>query len=90
MKATISLEASDLLKIARLVHDTPHDKNKSFSAYYSTFNGLLCLTITATEDSEFGYCVEEVEAYVEVSEQINVRVPIEVPNEIITQIENVL
>lgn len=84
MKATISLDAIDLLKIARLVHYTPHEKNESYYVRYE--NGGIEVVITLTEDSEFGYCVDMVGAHIVNDTSVDV----ELERGISTQIENVL
>lgn len=81
MKATISLDASDLLKIARLVHDTPHDKDNDYDISYKC--GGIYLDVNITEDSDLGYCINNVSGY-------SVDVAYYLPPDIYTQIENVL
>lgn len=81
MKATISLDPSDLLKIARLVHDTPHELDKDYDISYVQ-NGIY-LDVNVTQDSSFGYCVNDVSGY-------SIKVAYYLPSDIKTQIENVL
>ncbi len=81
MRATISLDGSDLLKIARLVHDTPHKSNEQYNVCYDS-NGIR-LAITVVEDYEFGYCLINEQGY-------SNGVVYDLPTDIHTQIENVL
>lgn len=84
MRAQLILDPSDLLKIARLVHDTPHEKNEPYYVRYE--NGGIEVVITLTEDSEFGYCVDMIGAHIINDQEIDV----ELERGISTQIETVL
>ncbi len=81
MKATISLDAGDLLKIARLVHDAPHELDKDYDISYMQDD--IYLDVNVTQDSSFGYCVNNVSGY-------SLKVAYYLPSDINTQIENVL
>jgi phosphate uptake regulator len=62
MKTTVELSATDLLNIARLIHDKLHEKNKEYYVRYE--NGGIEVVISVVEDSLFGYCVERVGAHI--------------------------
>ncbi len=91
MKATISLEASDLLKIARLVHDEAPNKNKPFSVDYESGGITLVIDLLVDYfDIEDGiFEVIDIGAFVKEDIRI-IPVELEVPHEVKQQIENVL
>lgn len=91
MRAQLILNPSDLLKIARLVHDTPHDKNDEYVVSY--YSDGLRLDIYVVEDSDYGYCVQNVAAKAIAmgrNDGEDYFADIEVPYSIQNEIENVL
>lgn len=91
MKATISLEASDLLKIARLVHDKAPNKNEPFSVDYESGGITLVIDLLVDYfDSEDGvFEVIDIGAFVKEDIRI-IPVELDIPYSIQNQIENVL
>ncbi len=91
MKATISLDASDLLKIARLVHDKAPNKNEPFSVDYESAGITLVIDLLVDYfDSEDGvFEVIDIGAFIKEDIRI-VPVDLDIPHSIQNEIENVL